>query len=110
MEQKERGLINMAFKDVINRVMSDTGLSREVTEEVVWCFCLELAHDLSVNHKEVDLPYLGTVSTRTYKLIPNKFLKDTIKQKGLYASNFIGTRKNSTDGNSEQRNGSSGSE
>lgn len=96
------------LKNITNRTIADTGLDREVIENVIKCFLLELSHELAVNNT-IELPYIGDLSVRNKKLDPNNFLKNLRTKGGFHASNIISPRTKTPERNSGERNGDSNS-
>lgn len=96
------------LKDITNRTIADTGLDRQVIENVIQCFLLELSHELATNNT-IELPYIGDISLRNKKIEPNAFLKNLKNRGGFFASNIISPRTKTPERNSGERDGDSNS-
>lgn len=94
------------YKNIINRVIADTALDKDVVENIVDCMLLELAHEIAAN-KTVELPYIGDIRVINNKILFNKFQKKLIEKGGFYAVNFISGKERPIKGSSGTSNGGS---
>ena len=73
------------IRNIVSRVIADTGMERDLVENFTKCFLLELSHELAVSHT-IHLPYIGDLSSKNKILNPNKFHSILRRKGGFFAS------------------------